>query len=324
MTTTATATATVINLLPTENDLWNDVKAALDRIERHGDDALNEWVTVGLKLDQIRRDYPQLNSGAYTRAARKHDIFLNANQMSAARWWALLSSEFRDKLHADFPDVFAPAKLQDHCREHYPNQAKIKKSSVSLPEGNGRKSQNKAKSASLEPDRQTAASPKTDTAEPTISKAQRKKLAEDVAREELREEYRRKRERREKDLARRTAEDIRPKLAEQPVIMFGVQMWPVSDTDRHRLGYYDYDQLFFGIHQFNHWRWLLHEATDHASRSTTLRERFKATQLFVERRLTGECQTEMKRFLAVMRTLADLYRANPTGECRPPSDICLH
>jgi ParB-like chromosome segregation protein Spo0J len=123
--------------------------------------------------------------------------------------------------------------------------------------------------------------------------------------------------------AKREAEGERLVWDGRPVIMYGVQMWPLDDAGRLSLGHYDYDQLFFAIHQFKSWMGLLAPTEDYASRGILMRERIKPLWLFSERRLAEPCRTEMKRFIGVYQKLADLYKANPAGECRPPFDAVL-
>jgi len=106
-----------------------------------------------------------------------------------------------------------------------------------------------------------------------------------------------------------------------PVIMFGKQMWPVLEADRMRFGNYTFDQLFFAIHQFEGLRNMLAQSSDSpGSKALILRERLKPTRQYVDRGVPEPGKTMLRGYLAVIQLLADLYRDNPEGICRPPYD----
>lgn len=137
------------------------------------------------------------------------------------------------------------------------------------------------------------------------------------------EEVRAKREARARKIEEALAQGQRLEWDNKPVVMFGVQLWPVADEDRLKLGHYDYDQLFFGIEQFEAWRTLLPPTDDYVSRSARLHERVKPLRLFADRRIPEPGKTEMNRFIAVYHLLCDLYQKDPTGECKPPFDLVM-
>jgi hypothetical protein len=132
------------------------------------------------------------------------------------------------------------------------------------------------------------------------------------------EEVRAQREQRRRRAEEQAAQGQRLTPPDKPVVMFGVQLWPVSEEERLKLGHYDYDQLFFACHHFEALRSLLPK-TD----PTVLRERLKHLWMFVDRRIPEPCKTEMNHFIAVYHHLCDLYHDNPNGECHPPFDPCL-
>ena len=108
---------------------------------------------------------------------------------------------------------------------------------------------------------------------------------------------------------------------EQPVVMYGVKLWPVDEKERLTVGYYDYDQMFYAIHLFRDW---LNVASigvkNNDSLAAYMRERMKALIVFAKRRLDGDCQKEVLGVCALFQKLADFLRDNPEGECRHPHD----
>lgn len=87
-----------------------------------------------------------------------------------------------------------------------------------------------------------------------------------------------------------------------------------------RLGYDDYDQLYFGIKQFQALLGMVPDGTP-GSRARTIRTLHRGLRHFVERRLDGSGKTEMLRFLQVIATLCTLFEANPEGDCNWPADV---
>ena len=133
----------------------------------------------------------------------------------------------------------------------------------------------------------------------------------------IEEDLRRQREARERRAQRKgmTAHD-------QPVVMYGVKLWPVDERERLTVGYYDYDQMFYAVHLFRDW---LHVTSigvkNNDSAAAYMRERMKALIVFAKRRLDGDCQKEVLGVCALFQKLADFLRDNPNGECQHPRDI---
>jgi hypothetical protein len=304
------------NVISFETGLWHEAKAALVKIDQASDDILAQWVIVGDRLTQIKQGNQQRHGGAFLAAVSRFDITLGGKpltgqQVTAAQWWAQLPEEWRDKLHAEHPDALLPESLQRMCRDSHPQMARIGAKPKFGSSENGKVARKNEKTPSAEDQAEGEKKVK-------LSAKEQKRIAE----EEHREEIRARRERREREQARRAAEDRRPCVIQGTVVMYGVQLWPIKDEDRARLGYYDYDQLFFGLQQFKAWLDLL-RTEEPGERAYQMRTRLKPLQLFAQRRLEQQCQTEVLRVLDVMRTLADLYAANPTGECRFPFDNCM-
>jgi hypothetical protein len=310
----------------TEAMLWDDIKAELITIGEEGDDILERWVIVGKKLRQIRKENPGYRGGTFSAAARRyltpHGLTLTGNQMSAAQWWAKLEQKWRDKLHAEFPDALMPESLQKNCREKYPEMAKTKEthtygSSVSK---NNRKKEDKPPAPKPTEDTEEEDDDKPDTSPKPPSLKRQKEIAEEEYRKAEAEAARQDVAARRAREAEKAAKDTRPQCKEMPmpIVQFGKQVWPIEGDD------YDYDQVFFGILQFYAWYDLLPAGT-HTARAVTLKQRLKFLHLFVERRLEhGADKTEMRRFLQVVEMMADLYKANPTGECSMrPIDPCV-
>jgi transcriptional regulator with XRE-family HTH domain len=119
------------------------------------------------------------------------------------------------------------------------------------------------------------------------------------------------------------ANDTRPKLRESThiVYMYGVKIWPVTEQEQLVVGHYDYDQMFFTVHQF----WDMHKmisvgVKDVASQAKMLREIFKSWDIFIRRRLVTPCQKEMTGCIRLFQKLADFLADNPKGKCFLPED----
>jgi hypothetical protein len=280
------------NIQSIDERLWSDVRQALDNISRHAEDILAEWVVVGQRLDVLRERYPG-KTGEFGITCRLNGCTLTANERSAAMWWAQLDDRQRDVLSEKNPNALHPEWLQERCRDTHPEWAKTRKFSVSASRGN-QKIPGKTKSAL-----------------PASAKKQ-------IEAEVLREELKAKRERREAAAAEAAANDRRPTLTETPypVIMYGRQLWPITEAERVTLGQYDYDQLVMATKFFIAQRDL---ARMHpADLAANLRLRLRSLHQFVDRRLPQPL--EMVRFLEVFHLLCRLLEADPDGACHPPSD----
>lgn len=282
------------NVQSIDDRLWNDVKHALDSIARYAEDILAQWVVVGQRLAELRQRNPG-KAGDFGIACRTHGITLTQNQRSAAMWWAQLDDRQRDVLSEKNPDVLSPAGLQNRCRETRPDWAKSRKSSVSHSVGNVKRQPRQA---------------------PTRSR-------KEVEREAHREDLKARREQKAAAAAAAAASDRRPtiKPGPYPVVMYGKQLWPVSDAERVTLGQYDYDQLVAAIWFFIHQRDLVRMAPGDLAANLRLRTRF--LHKFVETRLVDAGAQEMRRLLQAFHLICHLHETNPEGECRPPSDRAL-
>ena len=282
------------NVQSIDDRLWNDVKHALDSIARHAEDILAQWVVVGQRLAELRQRNPG-KAGDFGIACRTHGITLTQNQRSAAMWWAQLDDRQRDILSEKNPSALAPEWLQKRCRETHPQWAKGQKSAVSGRPGNVKRAPRKA---------------------PTRSR-------KEMEREAHREDLKARREQKAAAAAAAAANDRRPilKPGPYPVVMYGKQLWPVSDEERVTVGQYDYDQLVNATLFFIHQRDLVRMPAGDLAANLRLRTRF--LHRFVDTRLVDAGAHEMRRFLQVLHLLCHLHEENPEGECRPPSDRAL-
>lgn len=289
------------NVQSIDERLWNDVRQALTSIAGQAEDILAQWVVVGQRLIELRKRNPG-DAGGFGIACQKHGIKLTAQQRSQAMWWARLDDRQRDVLSEKFPEALHPKTLWNHCYEHHPEWAQAKKRGKSngVPAGKAVKAREKT----------TSSLPLKD----------RKKIEAAVYLEEVKA----KRERRAAAAAEATANDRRPKFTETPypVVMYGRQLWPLTDLERVHLGQYDYDQLVLATRFFTAFRDLA-PTMPPSDLAANLRLRTRALHKFIERRLTSPTDQEMRRFLCVFHLLCGLLESNPTGECRPPSDRAL-
>lgn len=156
-----------------------------------------------------------------------------------------------------------------------------------------------------------------------LSKEEKDELRTQVRKEFLRKQREANREKAAAD----AADDKRPRMRQspsgKPVMMFGRQIWPRLPEDYKELGEYDYDQMFFTVHQFISWYELLALNPKHspAAQAIFMRTRNKSFMKFVDRRLDGRSQKEMKACFALFQKLADFLDANPTGERWTPPDL---
>lgn len=290
------------NVQSIDERLWNDVRQALSSIAAHAEDILAQWVVVGQRLAELRRRNPGYRNSGFAAACRMHGIALKANERSAAQWWGRLDNRQRDVLSEKNPAALHPKTLQDRCRETHPEWLGVAKSHTSPSRGSIKKQQ-KTTSALLLP------------------ATTRKQIEAEVFREEVKA----KRERLAAAAAEAAVNDRRPKFTETPypVVMYGRQLWPVTDAEKVHLGQYDYDQLVTATYFFIALRDLAPAQMTIADLAKNLRLRTRALHKFIERRLTSPTDQEMRRFLGVFHLLCGLLESNPTGECRPPSDRAL-
>jgi len=286
------------NIQSIDERLWGDVRQALNSIAGHAEDILAQWVVVGRRLTELRERNPG-KAGDFGVACQRHGITLTANQRSAAMWWAQLDDRKRDVLSEKNKNALTPEWLQKLCAEQHPDWAKTRNSRVSSRRGDVKK-QEKMTS--------------------TLPLKMRRKIEAEVHRDEVKA----LREKRAAAAAEAAANDRRPKFTETPfpVVMYGRQLWPLTDAERVNLGQYDYDQLVLAVRFFIHQRDIsLPEPPHDMAKNLRLRVRF--LNMFIERRLTQPADLEMRRFLEVFTLLCGLLESNPDGECRPPSDRAL-
>jgi len=286
------------NIQSIDERLWTDVRQALNSIAQHAEDILAQWVVVGLRLTELRQRNPG-DAGAFGIACQRNRIELTRQHRAAAMWWAQLDDRQRDILSEKNPDALHPKTLQDRCRETRPEWLKSSKSSR-VPSGDTVKKSGKTTS--------------------TLPLKMRRQIEAEVHRDEVKA----LREKKAAAAAEAAANDRRPKFTETPfpVVMYGRQLWPLTDAERVNLGQYDYDQLVLAVRFFIHQRDIsLPEPPHDMAKNLRLRVRF--LNMFIERRLTQPADLEMRRFLEVFTLLCGLLESNPDGECRPPSDRAL-
>jgi hypothetical protein len=286
------------NIQSIDERLWTDVRQALNSIAQHAEDILAQWVVVGQRLIDLRKRNPG-DAGSFGIACRTHGIGLTAQQRSTAMWWAQLDERQRDVLSEKAPDALTPSRLQEVCREKHPEWARVRKSSGFTA-------------------RETVKKQEKTTS--TLPLKMRRQIEAEIHRDEVKA----LREKKAAAAAEAAANDRRPKLTETPfpVVMYGRQLWPLTDAERVNLGQYDYDQLVLAVRFFIHQRDIsLPEPPHDMAKNLRLRVRF--LNMFIERRLTQPADLEMRRFLEVFTLLCGLLESNPDGECRPPSDRAL-
>ncbi len=299
-----------------EEVLYHDIRTALDRIEENAVDTLDQWVVVGDRLIKLREASPGFRGGAFGASCRMHGIELSAQQRSAAQWWARLSQDQRDQLHIEASEATTPDWLQRVCRERHPEwDRKRKIPTFGVPESKNLRESTPEPSAKAKRDH-------------SLSKREREEIRQQAKAQLAQEELERARvaQKRKRETAAASIERGKRLNSDgKTVVMYGVQMWPVTEEERLRdgLGHYDFDQLYFAIEHFRATESHHLPTSDHISRATRLRERVKFLAMFVERRLVDESQMEMHKFIWVYQKLADLYCANPTAKCHVPTDHSL-
>jgi hypothetical protein len=320
-----------VEAVPTLDQLYLDIKNALARIRRNEFDTLDQWVLIGERCIAIERMSKKGGRhSTFAAECRTRGIILTMDQRASAIWWAKLPLEWRDRLHRDHPGCLTPSSLRVYCRAKWPERANNPNSlklepfefenigdnpgAEPVPAGSDSKPSH--------PERHRSRSERRETSR--VDRDVRLQIAREEAQREreAREAKRREREERE---AKKRAEDQRPRVRQADlVMMYGVKLWPLTEHEQLNIGQYDYDQMFFAVHLHLHWARLLPATMDHVSRAMHLREKVKPLYLFAKRRLAdAESQVELLRLIAVCQKLADFYRNNPHGECRPPTDPCM-
>jgi hypothetical protein len=318
-----------VEAVPAIEQLYLEIKNALARIRRNEFDTLDQWVLIGERCIAIEgRSRKGGASSTFAAECRARGIILTRDQRAAAIWWAELPLEWRDRLHRQHPGCLTPSSLRVYCRAKWPERAKN-------PNSSQVESFDLAQIADIPGAEPVPAGSEAPRASRHRSRSERRETSRvdrdvrlQVAREDAqrqREEREAKRREREEREARKRAEDQRPRVHQADlVMMYGVKLWPLTEQEQVGICQYDYDQMFFAVHLHLQWAQLLPATMNHDSRAMHLREKVKPLYFFAKRRLSdADSRNELLRLIGVCQKLADFYRANPRGECRPPADPCM-
>jgi hypothetical protein len=298
-----------------EEQLWQDVREAEERIERGlaqidrtVDQIYEDHLILGERYAVLRDDR---SDQAFNTACALHRVKSTQQERTAAIWWASLDSDRRETLREEHPETLTLPAMRNRCGETHPawtrNRRSTRKNSGHHPVVTVQESA---------PASRKRAKKRIPTA--TLSKKELRAIEHEAARavalRRAETKFTAKVAKNEQD----TRQSVLP--TSSPVIAYDEPLWP-KPANRHE--YDDYDQLYWGCAQFQAFLRFIHEGTAEG-RANTIRQLLGPTHKYTERRLR-EDKAEVARYLGVITMLCHLYQANPNGQCEwPVSDLASY